>query len=70
MIFDESLDSDLWNGERSICLFIHNGTPYWVIDYREHFCIDAEIEYRASLKKGNITEKNSLSIVIHLEMAF
>ncbi|GAD04138.1 hypothetical protein [Agarivorans albus] len=57
MIFDKSIDSDLWNGERSICLFIHDGGVYWVIDYKEHFCIDAEPELKANLENGRINEE-------------
>ncbi len=57
MIFDKSIDSDLWNGERSICLFIHDGGVYWVIDSKEHFCIDAEPELKANLENGRINEE-------------
>lgn len=57
MIFNRELDNDLWSGERSICLFVHGGRAYWVVDYKEHFCIDAEPEFKANLDKGRISEE-------------
>jgi len=61
MTFDRNLDSDLWNGERSIGMFVHRTKTYWVIDYKYNFTLDAEADYKAYLAKGHITEEQFLT---------
>ena len=60
MIFNQDLDTDLWNGERSICMFVHRSKTYWVIDYKYNLIIDAEASYKAYLDKGYITNNQYL----------
>ena len=57
MSFDIQLDSDLWNGERCIGMFIHRKETYWIIDHKYNFTLDAEADYRAYLNKGHINEE-------------
>ncbi len=53
----QSLFDELWDGEKSICLFIHSGQCFWVLDERYNFCLDAEKDYRSYLDKGHITKE-------------
>ncbi|GLS24771.1 hypothetical protein [Marinibactrum halimedae] len=61
MIFDDQLSEDLWNGEKSIGLFIHKRKFYWVIDYKYNFSLDADKEYSAYLSKGRITRNQYIA---------
>lgn len=49
------LVDDLWNGERSVCLFVHKGRCYWVADNKSSFLLDGEREYKGYLEKGYIS---------------
>lgn len=51
----EQLINELWSGEMSVGVFVHSGTFYWMIDHAYNFTLDAERDYRAYLKKGDIT---------------
>jgi len=55
------LADDLWNGEKSICLFVHSGECFWVVDDKFNFSLDAEKDYRAYLDKGHITQEQYAS---------
>ncbi|ODS22573.1 hypothetical protein AB835_13450 [Candidatus Endobugula sertula] len=60
MNYPLGLDEELWNGERSICMFVHRNKTYWVIDYKYNFTLDAEADYKAYLDKGHITKDQYL----------
>ncbi len=53
----KKLHEELWNGEKSICFFVHSGKCFWVVDEKFNFSLDAEKEYRAYLEKGYITNE-------------
>ncbi|MDU8359239.1 hypothetical protein [Pseudomonas syringae group sp. J309-1] len=55
MKLSQAVFDDLWNGERSVCFFVHSGKCYWVIDEKYNFSLDAEKDYRAYLEDGDIT---------------
>ncbi|MFT0869243.1 hypothetical protein [Pseudomonas sp. CAM1A] len=57
MMFSPELLEGLWNGEKSICLFILEGRFYWVLDYKYNFTLDAEKDYAAYLRRGDITKE-------------
>lgn len=58
MVLDQSTLSDLWNGDRSICFFVHQGQCYWVLDHKYNFALDAEKDYRAYRDAGHITDED------------
>lgn len=60
MMFDQNLLDDIFQGEKSICFFIHHEKYYWVIDHKYNFSLDAEKDYRAYLSKGYITQEQYL----------
>lgn len=57
MILRQPLFNELWDGEKSICFFVHLGRCFWVLDSKYNFCLDAEKDYRAYLDKGHITKE-------------
>lgn len=57
MKVNQTVFDDLWNGERSVCFFVHSGRCYWVIDEKYNFSLDAEKDYRAYLEDGDITQE-------------
>ncbi|WP_405119792.1 hypothetical protein [Pseudomonas leptonychotis] len=57
MIQWQMLVDDLWNGEKSICFFVHSGKYFWVVDDKFNFSLDAEKDYQAYLDKGHITQE-------------
>ncbi|QWA30095.1 hypothetical protein [Pseudomonas sp. RC3H12] len=57
MKLSQALFGELWDGEKSICIFVHLGRCFWVVDYKYNFCLDAEKDYRAYLDKGYITKE-------------
>lgn len=56
MDHNTQLEIDLWNGEKSICFFVHSGRFFWVVDYKYNFCLDGEVDYLAYLEKGHISK--------------
>lgn len=57
MTLNQSVFDDLWNGEKSVCFFVHLGRCFWVVDEKYNFCLDAEKDYRAYLEGGDITQE-------------
>jgi hypothetical protein len=53
---NQSILDELWNGEKSVCFFVHLGKSYWVVDEKYNFSLDAEKDYRAYLDDGEITQ--------------
>jgi hypothetical protein len=57
MTLNQSVFDDLWNGEKSVCFFVHLGRCFWVVDEKYNFCLDAEKDYRAYFEGGDITQE-------------
>lgn len=57
MTLNQSVFDDLWNGEKSVCFFVHSGRCFWAVDEKYNFCLDAEKDYRAYLEGGDITQE-------------
>lgn len=57
MRVDQSVFDNLWNGEKSICCFIHAGERYWILDEKYNFTLDADKDYRAYLESGKISQQ-------------
>jgi len=52
---DETADR-LWSGELCIGFIVHMGKIRWLIDVKDNFSLNAEIDYRAYLEKKIISE--------------
>lgn len=48
--------NNLWDGSAAISFFVHQGNYFWVIDDKENFSLNAEVDYRAYLEKKYITQ--------------
>ncbi|RON39151.1 hypothetical protein BK666_28310 [Pseudomonas frederiksbergensis] len=57
MTLNQSVFDDLWNGEKSVCFFVHSGKCFWIVDEKYNFILDAEKDYRAYLEGGSITQE-------------
>lgn len=56
MVKNEDVSEILFNGEKSIGIFVVGGEYLYVVDDKENFCIDVHPYYQAYLEKGYITK--------------
>ncbi|WP_411381641.1 hypothetical protein [Pseudomonas sp. MPB26] len=47
---------DIFEGRKDVAVFVVGGKYYYVVDDKENYCIDVEIEYKAYLAAGEIDE--------------
>lgn len=59
LLTEEKLD-EIFQYIQCIAVFVHNKTHYFIYDAKEHFELDAKIEFDAYLEKGRITKEDYL----------
>jgi hypothetical protein len=51
VILNNETADRLWSGELCIGFIVHMGKIRWLIDVKDNFSLNAEIDYQAYLKK-------------------
>ncbi|MCV2884716.1 hypothetical protein OE749_08410 [Aestuariibacter sp. AA17] len=50
----DKISHDLWSGYNAIGLFIHNSEFYWVMNYKENFALNPDVNMRIGLTDGSL----------------